>query len=60
MSGPTREPDVDLDGATWLRGAGRALWKALILMVECRGTAPERHAEASRGPVEVRTVESAG
>jgi aminoglycoside phosphotransferase (APT) family kinase protein len=45
LSGPARDrfrADLDVDAATWSRGRGWALWKALISLVGCleRG-APE-------------------
>jgi aminoglycoside phosphotransferase (APT) family kinase protein len=39
---------LPLDDATWMRGRGWALWKALITLVGSRTTDPAKTAEASR------------
>ncbi len=44
---------VPVDRATWARGRGWALWKALITLVEYRDTNPEKAAVAQRVLVEV-------
>ena len=39
---------LPLDRATWTRGRGWTLWKALITLAECRATDPERAPEPRR------------
>jgi aminoglycoside phosphotransferase (APT) family kinase protein len=39
---------LPLDDATWMRGRGWALWKALITLAESRATEPAKAAEARR------------
>jgi aminoglycoside phosphotransferase (APT) family kinase protein len=51
LSGESREAfraGVPVDGATWARGRGWALWKALITLAEYLGTDPAKAAEARR------------
>lgn len=44
---------LGLDGATWARGRGWALWKALITLTEDRKSDPGKAAEAARVLAEV-------
>jgi len=51
LSGESREAfrtALPLDGATWARGRGWALWKALITLVEHENSAPLKAGEARR------------
>jgi aminoglycoside phosphotransferase (APT) family kinase protein len=51
LSGESREAfraAVVADAATWARGRGWALWKALITLAEHRGTNPDKAATAGR------------
>lgn len=51
LSGPSREAfqaRLPVDAATWTRGRGWALWKALITLVRARKSNPERAAKCRR------------
>jgi aminoglycoside phosphotransferase (APT) family kinase protein len=51
LSGESREAfrdALDVDPATWARGRGWALWKALITLVDYIGTSPEQEAATRR------------
>lgn len=44
---------LDLEGGTWARARGWALWKGLITLAECRGTQHPKELEARRVLAEV-------